>query len=51
MIAITTSIDIAAPPERVWRVLTDQEAYSARNPCTAPVRRGKMAEEESPMAF
>jgi hypothetical protein len=32
MIEITTGIDIAAPPERVWSVLTDQEAYSAWNP-------------------
>jgi len=32
MIEITTSIDIAAPPERVWSVLIDYEAYSAWNP-------------------
>jgi len=32
MIEITTSIDIAAPPERVWSVLTEHEAYSRWNP-------------------
>src|SRR5262245_7348524 len=32
MIEITTSFDIAAPPERVWSVLTEHEAYSRSNP-------------------
>lgn len=29
---IRTSIEIAAPAERVWRILSDQDAYGAWNP-------------------
>src|SRR5688572_6340240 len=32
MRAVETGIDIAAPPWRVWRVLTDLAAYAAWNP-------------------
>ena len=32
MRAVETGIDIAAPPWRVWRVLTDFDAYPAWNP-------------------
>lgn len=29
---LTTSIDIAAPPERVWSILVDLDRYTAWNP-------------------
>ena len=38
MRAIETGIDIAAPPWRVWRLLTDFDAYPAWNPFLTRVR-------------
>jgi hypothetical protein len=43
MHAIETGIDIAAPPWRVWRVLTDFDAYPAWNPFLIRVQ-GRPAE-------
>src|SRR5918995_1652331 len=43
MHAIKTGIDIAAPPWRVWRVLTDFDAYPAWNPFLIRVQ-GRPAE-------
>lgn len=38
MLEIRTAIDIAAPPERVWSVLTDFGRYPEWNPCLTDVR-------------
>ena len=43
MPAVETGIDIAAPPWRVWRVLTDFDAYPAWNPFLIRVQ-GRPAE-------
>ena len=47
-----TSIDIGAPPEAAWAVLTDVDAYHGWNPCTSidgrPVAGERVSVHQTP---
>lgn len=41
--SVTATVDIPAPPEQVWQVLMDTDAYSEWNPVLVPLE-GELAE-------
>ena len=51
MIQVETEIDIAAPPERVWEVLTDFAAFPGWNPMLPEVRGTPAADPRDPVFF